>query len=100
MFSGEKHNSYLRKILRSLTKPLPVGKFHTTKYDRLCGTQNVLESKHTPTPNEDDEDDEDFYFDEWLLLFLQKLKLKPCEADMVISVKPFLPHADTCLSDS
>lgn len=52
------------------------------------------------TPKPPNKDDEDFYFDEWLLLFLQKLKLKPCEADMVISVKPFLPHADTCLSDS
>lgn len=70
MFSGEKHKSYLRRILRSLTKPLPVGKFHATKYDRLCGTWNVLEPKHTHTPNEDDED---FYFDEWLLIFLQKL---------------------------
>lgn len=70
MFLGEKHNSYLRRILRSLTKPLRVGKFHATKYDKLCGTQYVLEPKHTHTP---DEDDEDFYFDEWLLLFLQRL---------------------------
>lgn len=32
--------------------------------------------------------------------FLAKIKLKPCEVDMVIFVKPFLPHVDTCLSDS
>ena len=70
MFSGEKHNSYLRRILRSLTKPLPAGKFHAIKYDWLCGTWNVLEPKHTNIPNEDDED---FYFDEWLQIFLQKL---------------------------